>query len=339
MVAQDLLASIRQPIETGGQTIQVSASLGVALYPDDGTGSFELWRAADSAMYRAKHCGGNQSLFVCPEISSSANEASEIEHYMRRMLKEQGFELHYQPVYSMAGGLCGVEALLRLRHPRLGMVLPERFIPIAEECGLIIPIGQWVLGEVCRQSVEWQRQGLKPIRIAFNVSPLQFMRSDFSTEVMHAISHHELDPLLLEIEVTETTLMCNLPEVARQMRSLASLGVHLSVDDFGTGYSSLSHLHQLPISTLKIDRSFVERVSEVNGTYSIVQAIVALGHSLGLQVVAEGVERSDQLESLRRIGCDFLQGYLFAMPMPASRMPRYLKIATSLFAPSAAAGK
>ena len=339
VVAQDLLESIRQPIDADGQAIQVSASLGVALYPDDGSNSFDLWRAADSAMYRAKHCGGNQSLFVSPEISSSANEASELEQYMRRMLKERGFELHYQPVYSMAGALCGMEALLRLRHPRLGMVRPERFIPIAEECGLIIPIGQWVLEEVCRQSVQWQRQGLKPMRIAFNVSPLQFMRSDFSTEVMRAISQYELDPLLLEVEVTETTLMSNLPEVARQMRSLASLGVHLSVDDFGTGYSSLSHLHQLPISTLKIDRSFVERVSEVNGTYSIVQAIVALGHSLGLQVVAEGVERNDQLESLRRIGCDFLQGYLFAMPMPASRMPRYLKVSSSSLVLGAAAGK
>ncbi len=338
-VAQDLLKSIRQPIEVGSQTIQVSASLGIAIYPDDGESFLELWRAADSAMYCAKHCGGNQSLLVSPEISSSADEASELERYMRRMLDEGGFALHYQPVYSMAGDLCGVEALLRLRHPQLGMVPPDRFIPIAEECGLILPIGQWVLEEVCRQSVEWQQSGLKPIRIAFNVSPLQFMRSDFSTEVMHALSQYELDPLLLEIEVTETTLICNLPEVARQMRSLASLGVHLSVDDFGTGYSSLSHLHQLPISTLKIDRSFVERVSEVNGTYSIVQAIVALGHSLGLRVVAEGMERSDQLESLRRIGCDFLQGYFFAAPMPAARLPRYLKRTASSLVQSAAAGK
>jgi EAL domain-containing protein (putative c-di-GMP-specific phosphodiesterase class I) len=172
--------------------------------------------------------------------------------------------------------------------------------------------------------VEWQRRGLQPIRIAFNVSSLQFMHSDFSTEVMRVLSQHELDPLLLELEVTETTVMCNLPEVMRQMRSLAGVGIHFSVDDFGTGYSSLSHLHQLPISTLKIDRSFVERISAVNGTYSIIQAITALGHSLNLQVLAEGVERSDQLEALRRIGCDFLQGYLFAPPMPAGRVPRHL---------------
>jgi diguanylate cyclase (GGDEF)-like protein/PAS domain S-box-containing protein len=323
-VAQDLLESIRQPIETGGQVIQVSASMGIAVYPNDGSDSSELWRAADSAMYRAKHCGGNQSLFVSPEISSSTNEACEVEQYMRRMLKEGGFELHYQPVYSMSGRLCSLEALLRLHHPRLGMILPERFIPIAEECNLIVPLGNWVLEEVCRQSVEWQRHGLKPIRIALNVSPLQFMRADFSTQVMRVLSQYELNPLLLELEVTESTVMGNLPEVARQMSSLATLGVRLSVDDFGTGYSSLNHLHQLPVSTLKIDRSFVERVSAVNGTYSIVQAIVALGHGLGLQVVAEGVERGDQLEGLRRIGCDFLQGYLFAAPLPASRVPRHL---------------
>ncbi|HEV2274768.1 MAG TPA: EAL domain-containing protein [Acidobacteriaceae bacterium] len=339
VVAQDLLECIRQPIETGGQMIQLSASLGIAVYPDDATDSTALWRAADSAMYRAKRCGGNQSLFASPEISSAANEASEVEQYMRRMLKEGGFELHYQPVYSMGGALCSLEALLRLQHPRLGMIPPDRFIPIAEECGLIVPIGNWVLEEVCRQSVEWQRQGLKPIRIAFNVSPLQFMRSDFSTEVMRALSHYELDPLLLELEVTETTVMCNLPEVARQMRGLASLGVHLSVDDFGTGYSSLSHLHQLPISTLKIDRSFVERVSAVNGTYSIVQAIVALGHSLGLQVVAEGVERGDQLEGLRQIGCDFLQGYLFAAPLPAARVSRHLAPSALHAVHSASQGK
>jgi diguanylate cyclase (GGDEF)-like protein/PAS domain S-box-containing protein len=324
VVAQDLLESIYQPLEIGGQALQISASLGVAIYPDDGTDSTELWRAADSAMYRAKRCGGNQAIFVSPEISTSANVASELEHYMRRMLSERGFELYYQPVYSTSGSLCSLEALLRLNHPRLGMIAPERFIPIAEECGLILPLGIWVLEEVCRQSVEWQHRGLKPIRIAFNVSPLQFMRSDFSTEVMRVVSQLELDPQLLELEVTETTVMCNLPEVARQMRSLAALGIHFSVDDFGTGYSSLSHLHQLPISTLKIDRSFVERISAVNGTYSIVQAITALGHSLDLKVIAEGVERSDQLEALRRIGCDFLQGYLFAPPMPAVRVPRHL---------------
>jgi diguanylate cyclase (GGDEF)-like protein/PAS domain S-box-containing protein len=324
VVTQDLLESVHQPIELTDQALQISASVGVAIYPDDGTDSSELWRAADSAMYRAKRCGGNQAIFVSPEISTSANVAGELENYMRRMLNDGGFELYYQPVYSISGKLCAFEALLRLNHPRLGMIAPGRFIPIAEECGLIVPLGNWVLQEVCRQSMEWQRRGLQPMRIAFNVSPLQFMRSDFSTEVMRVLSQYELDPLLLELEVTETTVMCNLPEVTRQMRSLAGAGVHFSVDDFGTGYSSLSHLHQLPISTLKIDRSFVERISTVNGTYSIIQAITALGHSLNLQIVAAGVERSDQLEALRRIGCDFLQGYLFAPPMPAGRVPRLL---------------
>ena len=243
---------------------------------------------------------------------------------MRRMLEEGGFELHYQPQYSMAGNICGIEALLRLNHPRLGTIPPDRFIPIAEDSGLIVPLGNWVLEEVCRQSRAWTLEGLAPMRIAFNVSPVQFVTSDFSAQVMRALAQYEVDPLMLELEISEAALMLDLPEVVSQMRTLAAVGIHFSVDDFGTAYSSVSHLHDLPVSTLKIDCSFVERISASNGTYSIVQAIVALGHSLGLQVVAEGVERGDQLECLRALGCNLLQGYLFAPPMPASRIPRHM---------------
>jgi EAL domain-containing protein (putative c-di-GMP-specific phosphodiesterase class I) len=204
------------------------------------------------------------------------------------------------------------------------MVPPERFIPIAEDTGLIVPLGNWVLEEVCRQSGAWKLEGFASMRIAFNVSLAQLMTADFSTRVTRALARYDVDPRVLEFEIGEGALMLDLPEVARQMRTLAGLGIHFTVDDFGTAYSSVSHLHQLPVSALKIDRSLVEHVSAANGTYSIVQAIVALGHGLGLQVVAEGVERGDQLECLRALGCNFLQGQLLAPPMPASRIPRHM---------------
>ncbi len=320
-VAQDLLESFRQVFSIEGYNLDLTASMGIAIYPDHSTDADALWRSADVAMYRAKHSGGNQYVLVSNEISSSATEANEIELSMRRALKEGGFEVQYQPQYTISGRLCGLEALLRLHHPRMGIIPPDRFIPIAEESGLIVPIGNMVLEEVCRQSVEWQQQGLPPIRIALNVSPLQFMRTDFSTQVREVLNSFQLDPRYLEIEMTETTVMRNLEEIARQMRDLSRLGVQFSVDDFGTGYSSLRHLHQLPITTLKIDRSFIERINDPNGTYSIVQAILSLAHSLDMQVVAEGVEREEQVAMLRSLNCDLLQGYLWGRPQPAQFIP------------------
>jgi diguanylate cyclase (GGDEF)-like protein len=323
-VARSVLESIRQPIEVDGFCFKISASLGVAIYPDDGTNPSLLRRAADAAMYRAKQAGGGQYLLVSSHVSPPGSEGNELERFMRSALKNGGLEIYYQPQYSMAGNLCGLEARLRLNHPLLGAVAPDRFLPIAEECGLIVPLGNWIMEEVCRQSMEWQSQRLSPLRIAFSVSPLQFLHADFSTQVLSTATRHGLDPRLLELIVTETTVMRDRPEVASQMRSLAASGVHFSVDDFGTGYSCLSHLHQLPVSTLKIDCSFVERISDPNGTYTIVQAIIALAHGLGLQVVAEGVERADQMECLRTLGCDFVQGYLLAPPLPAASVPKYL---------------
>jgi EAL domain-containing protein (putative c-di-GMP-specific phosphodiesterase class I) len=261
--------------------------------------------------------------------SGSADEVTELERFMRTALKDDGLELFYQPQYSMAGNLCGLEALLRLNHPQLGTVAADRFLPIAEERGLIVPLGNWVLDEVCRQSMEWQNQQLIPLRISFAVSPLQFLHSDFSARVLTAAAQLGLDPKLLELIVTESTVTRNRPEVASQMRSLATLGVHFSVAGFGSSYSCLSHLHQLPVSTLKIDCSFVERISDPNGTYTIVQAIIALAHGLGFKVVAEGVERSDQLECLRTLGCDFVQGLLLAPALPAAKLPKYFAAANS----------
>jgi diguanylate cyclase (GGDEF)-like protein/PAS domain S-box-containing protein len=323
-VAQSLVEGIRQPFEFEGYNLELAASLGIAIYPDDGTDAQALWRAADVAMYRAKNSGGNQYVFVSHELSSSASEMNEIEAHLRSALKDGGFEVYYQPLYTIDLQLCGFEALLRLHHPTLGMIGPERFIPIAEESGVIVRIGNWVLEEVCRQAAQWKRLGLPAVRMALNISPLQLMHADFSTRVREVLSAHEIDPAMLEIEMTETTVMRNLDEVAKQMLDLAQVGVHFSVDDFGTGYSSLRHLHQLPFTTLKIDRSFIDRIFDKDGTREIVQAILSLAHSLGMNVIAEGVEREDQLALLRSMDCDQIQGYLLGRPQPANSIPRLI---------------
>lgn len=324
-VAADILRGLAEPFRHNGIDIDLTASLGIAIYPDHGNNPANLWRDADTAMYRAKKSGGNQYMHVSQEISAATLEATELEKHLRRALKDGGLELHYQPQYTREGQLCGLEALVRLHHPLLGLIYPDRFIPIAEESGLIVPLGNWVLDEVCRQSRQWQDEGHHPVRMAFNVSPLQLTRFDFSSYVLERLRHYKLPPSALEMEVTESTVMRNIGQVARQIDIIARAGIHLSVDDFGTGYSSLAHLHQLPVQTLKIDRSFVERINEPNGTYAIVQAIVFLAHSLGLLVVAEGVEREDQLNRLWQLDCDRVQGYLFAPPLPASAIARIMR--------------
>jgi diguanylate cyclase (GGDEF)-like protein/PAS domain S-box-containing protein len=324
-IASDLLTELRRPLLVDQYPIELTASFGVAIYPDHGTDAAELWRSADAAMYRVKRSGGNHFVLVSREISRSATEANELEMFMRHALKEGGFEMYYQPEYATDGELRGLEALLRLHHPQMGMVSPDRFIPIAEESGLIVPLGQWVVRDVCRQCEEWRQQGVEVPRVAINVSPLQFMRVDFAMQVREVLAEQGWSPNRLEIEVTETTVMRDMEDVTRQTRDLAALGVHFAVDDFGTGYSSLQRLHQLPIRTLKIDRSFVERMCEPEGTSTLVQAILSLAHSLGLQVVAEGVERVEQAEALAKMDCDVLQGYLYARPQPAEAIPALVR--------------
>lgn len=325
-VVEDLLSALRRPLVAEEYPIDVTASFGIAMYPDHGVEASALWRSADAAMYRVKRSGGNDYVLVSHEINQSTTEANELELFLKRALKEGGLEVYYQPEYHAEGGICALEALLRLHHPRFGVVSPDRFIPIAEESGLIVPMGNWLLREVCRQSEEWRRRGLAVPRIAINVSPLQFMRMDFSRQFRQLVLETGVAPDTLEIEMTETTVMRNLEDLARQMRELADLGVHFSVDDFGTGYSSLQHLHQLPIERLKIDRTFIERICEPNGTSALVRAILSLAHSLGLQVVAEGVEREEQAEALVAMKCDMLQGFLFAPPRAAHDIPALIRM-------------
>jgi len=319
-VASDLLSTINAPMQLEAYPVELTASIGIAVYPWDGHDAETLWRNADWAMYRAKNTGGNQFLCMSKEVSVIAKEKNELELQVRQALKEGGLELYYQPIFDPDGQLLSLEALIRMRHPVHGIILPDRFIPIAEESGLIVPIGNWVLNEVCRQIAAWQGQGLPPVHIGLNVSPLQLTRFDFASHVMETLTRHAISPLLLGMEVTETTVMRNIADASRQITMLARMGIEFSVDDFGTGYSSLAHLHKLPVQTLKIDRSFIERIADTNGTQAIVQAIIMLAHSLKMKVVAEGVEREDQLDCLRRLECDRIQGYLFGKPQPASEV-------------------
>jgi diguanylate cyclase (GGDEF)-like protein len=319
-IATDVLHALSVPIPAHGYCLEITASIGIALFPEHGYDDATLWRNADSAMYRAKRAGGNQYLCMSSEIGRLASEANEMELLVRQSLRDGGFELHYQPLYTIGGEVHSLEALVRLRHPEYGLIAPTRFITIAEDRGLIVPLGNWVLDEVCAQSARWQKQGLPPVRIDVNISPLQITRPDFASHVLRALATHDIDPHLLGMEITETAVMRNLAEASRQIDLLAKIGIAFSIDDFGTGYSSLGQLDKLSVQSLKIDRTFVDRICNSGGTYSIVNAIVSVAHSLDLSVVAEGVESQEQWACLRHLGCDIVQGYLFSQPVPAEEV-------------------
>jgi diguanylate cyclase (GGDEF)-like protein len=299
------------------------ASIGCAVYPDHGERETQLWQDADAAMRRAKRDGGGRYLLAAQDTSAEVAEDVELENHMRRMLQEGGFRLHYQLQYHMNGQIRGAEALVRLPHPTLGYVSPDRFIPLAEASGLIHPLGKFVIEEACRQLVLWNKAGITSVRIAVNVSPLQLMRSDFAAEVQRAILESGAEPALLEIEITERVVL-NFDEIAKRMSAFAAMGIRFALDDFGTGYASLQHLHRLPISTLKIDRSFIQRSCESSRSYPIVKAIIELAHSLKMQVIAEGVEDEDQMQLLRELKCNCVQGFLLSRPLPPEEINVFL---------------
>jgi diguanylate cyclase (GGDEF)-like protein/PAS domain S-box-containing protein len=322
--AAEILRALQAPIYAHNYAIELTASVGIAVCPNDGRDAATIWRNADCAMYRAKRAGGNQYLCMSPEISLLTSEANQMELYVRRALKEGGFEVHYQPLYEMNGELHSLEALVRFRHPEFGLISPLRFVPVAEETGLIVPLGSWVLNEVCNQSARWRREGLPPVRIALNISPLEITRSDFASHVAEVLAAYEVDPHSLGMEITETAMMRNVGEASRQIKLLADIGVAFSVDDFGTGYSSLGQLDKLAVQSLKIDRTFIDRICVTDGTHSIVDAIISMAHSLRLEVVAEGVETQEQWSCLRSLNCDQVQGFLFSKPLPAAQIPALL---------------
>jgi diguanylate cyclase (GGDEF)-like protein/PAS domain S-box-containing protein len=316
-VATKLLEALRYPFNVEGHELFLTASIGISMYPRDGSDSSTLQRNADAAMYRAKNRGKDGIEFYTGEMGSAALERLEIETALRRALENQEFQLYYQPQADMSGKLTGLEALLVWRHPRLGLIPPAQFIPVAEDSGMIVPIGVWALAEACRQNAKWQRDGQAGVRVAVNVSPMQFDRSDFVDTVAQTLAQSGLPPSLLELELTENVVMRDLDESARQMGRLRALGVSISIDDFGTGYSSLSYLRRLPLDTLKTDQSFLREIDKDVNTIPLLGAVVALAHSLGLTVVAEGVETQQQLEALRGVGCDRFQGYLLGEPLTA----------------------
>ena len=324
--ASHLLGILSSPVNRRLLELDFGASIGFAIYPDDGEEPAQLWRDADAAMYQAKRAGGSQCVRVSYEISSSATEANDIELGLRRALKAGNFEVRYQPQMTLGGQLHSLEALLRSDDPVLDRIPTDRVIRIAEVSGLIVPLGNFVLEEVCRQLRVWIDEGIAPSQIAVNLSPMQLKRPDFARHVASTIDRYQLSPGRIEFEVTESTVM---PEsgfdAPNQIALLANMGVRFSVDDFGTGYSSLGRLHQLPLDVLKIDRSFTERIAEAAGTFATIQAIIALAHTLGMKVVAEGVENEEQLRLLTDLGCDRLQGFLFGRPMSSSEIHEVLR--------------
>ncbi len=284
-----------------------------------------LLQNADTALQHAKNAGKDTYQFYTESMNGDAMRRLSLESKLQRALSGNQLELHYQPKVDMhRGNVVGMEALVRWHHPELGMVSPAEFIPIAEESGLIAPIGEWVLREACFQNKRWQDEGLMPVMVSVNLSARQFWQNDLAERVAQALVDSELDPRYLELEITEGTFMQNADETIRTLTELKKLGIKLSVDDFGTGYSSLAYLQKFPVDTLKVDRSFVTDVTSNADSAAITRTIVNMAHSLGLSVIAEGVELPDQFAFLLELGCNQLQGYLFSAPLTADKFAELL---------------
>ena len=325
VVLERMLAQVSEPWTTEQGEFQVTCSIGVALYPEDGTDAQTLLKHADSAMYRAKDSGRNNFQFFTQELNALMTERLEMETKLRRALERNQFCLHYQPRIDLATGrVVGAEALIRWNIPGEGLVLPGRFISLAEDTGLISPIGTWVLQEACAQNRAWQDAGLPPTVVSVNVSARQFRTANFVRIVADTLAATGLAPGYLEIELTES-VMHDAPQLVSMLGELKKLGVHIAIDDFGTGYSSLNSLKRFPVDRLKIDRSFVEHIATDSDDAAIVRTIIALGHNLGLKVLAEGVETIEQLGFLRRHGCEEVQGFYFNRPMSATQFPEVLR--------------
>ncbi len=321
LLAQRIIEAINRPIAFGGVSMSVGASIGIALETGDGLDAVALFKQSDMALYRAKAAGRNTHRFHDPAADPASTQPGPLESEMQGAMKQGGFLLHYQPIVDLAtGAIAGFEALMRWRHPRRGELAPSEFIPLAEESGLIIPLGAWVLREACREAASWPGH----VRVAVNVSALQFQQLSMEETVLHALAASGLPPHRLELEITETILMRKTEAVSRTMRRLRKLGVRIALDDFGTGYSSLSYLHHFSFDTIKIDRSFFGGMENPK-TVAITRAIVALAASLGVRVTAEGIETEEQLAFVRAAGCTDVQGYLFHPPRPAAELARLIE--------------
>lgn len=327
-VAQKLLDNLFQPLLLVGQEVFPTGSIGIAMYPRDGTDAATLLKNADSAMYQSKGRGGNHFSFYVSDLGEQATQHLRLEGALQRALQRREFLLHYQPVVDIATGVVdGVEALLRWKPHNMPMVAPSDFIPLAEETGLIVPIGDWVLQTAMEQQVAWRLQGLPPVRISVNLSARQFLGQDVAQRVASLLASTGCDPHYLTLEITESVLMQNPAAAAETMARLANMGVKLAIDDFGTGYSSLASLKRFPIHSLKIDRSFVSDLTRDTDDAAIVNAVIALAHSMKLNVIAEGVETMEQLAFLLAHGCDQMQGYCFSRPVEPAGIEALLRAA------------
>jgi diguanylate cyclase (GGDEF)-like protein len=320
-VADKLVSIVSEPYVIGPHELRVSASVGIAMYPNDGETTKVLMTNADAAMYHAKRSGRNGYFFFEESMNANAHEQLQLMHDLQLALERKEFVLHYQTKYvAPAGPVTGVEALLRWQHPVRGLIMPEKFISYAEKTGLIVPIGEWVLNEACRQMREWYLQGHQSWRVAVNLSPVQFGHPNLLNVVRSTLDRNKLPASCLTLEVTETTAMRNADVSLAILERLAEMGVDISIDDFGTGYSSLLYLKRLPASELKIDKGFIQSLEQGNDDAAIVSSIIALGQTLSLRIVAEGVETEAQQKFLTDLGCDSLQGYLLSRPVPAAEI-------------------
>jgi diguanylate cyclase (GGDEF)-like protein/PAS domain S-box-containing protein len=315
-VAQKVVEAIAIPFTLLGQEVNIGTSIGIGIYPDNGLDRPTLIKNADAAMYHAKESGRNNFQFFSSVMNDKAFERLALENDLRRALKGEEFFLHYQPqIDVLTGKIVGVEALIRWQHPERGLVPPFNFISLAEKCGLIVPIGEWVLKTACAQNIAWQKAGLAPLLTAVNISAQQFQQKNFKESIMQILSDTGLAPHFLELEITESAFMDNAESMLESLNSLKEIGLHLSIDDFGTGYSSLSYLKHFPIDKLKIDRSFVMDITDDSRNNAIIETIIHLGHNLKLKVIAEGVETAEQLATLQELRCDEIQGYFFSRPI------------------------
>jgi len=334
-VARDMAA----PFVIDGREMFFSFSVGLAHFPEDGATVGELLRNADTALQAAKRAGGRIAVRYATAMNARALERLEVEHELRRVVERGELELHYQPQLEIGGGrIIGVEALVRWRHPARGMVSPAEFIPLAEETGVINEIGTWVLETACAQNRQWQETGLPPMIMAVNIAPRQFANPELPKTVLHALRASGLEAQWLELEVTEGAAMHDVDATIATLHAFKAIGVRLSIDDFGTGYSSLAYLKRFPIDKLKVDQSFVRNMTEDANDAAIARSVIALGHSLGLTVIAEGVETDAHLRLLEEYGCDEYQGYLFSRPKPAAELRALLDAGHAPIAPAGKAG-
>jgi diguanylate cyclase (GGDEF)-like protein len=326
VTAQKILQALRAPHFIDQHELHITASIGIVIFPEDGTVAETLMNNADFAMYHAKEHGRDNCQFFKPEMNLLAVERRALEGSLHHAIEREELSLNYQPKIDLVTGeITGMEALIRWRHPQRGLVPPGQFIAVAEECGLIVPIGRWVLREACRQARAWQRAGLPPTSIAINISAVELRDRGFASAVRAALADSGLEPRYLELELTETVLMEDSRSIADMLRELKEIGVLLALDDFGTGYSSLSYLKRFPIDTLKIDQSFVRDLTTDADDAGIVAAVIGMGNSLHMRVVAEGIETREQLEFLQEYNCPQGQGFYFSRPLPAAECGKLLE--------------